>query len=260
MADSVVSQDVIKGRCGMGDNYSDFAMIYDQLMSQGKYNRWGGLIKEAISRYGVAKDVAIDIACGTGNITYFLLDAGFGTVVGIDNSKSMLTIARKKLPQATFIHGDIRQFQLSNGTRADFAVSFYDSLNYLLTDKDMTRAFGSIGANIRPGAIFLFDMNTREHVEASQRNSPRNFRVGDTEVEFVFGGNDRFWTLDIKLIDKATRAVSVERHMERGYNVDDIVPLLEKTGYLLLDVNSEEKKYEDGITRSSRLYFTAQKK
>lgn len=260
MAVTVGSQGVIEGRCGMRDSYSGFAMVYDQLMSREKYNRWNELIMETVSKHGVAKDVAIDIACGTGNITRFLIEAGFVTVIGIDNSTSMLTVARKKLPHVTFVRSDIRRFQLPGGLQANFAVSFYDSLNYLLTDKDMVRALRSIATNIRPGAIFLFDMNTRDHVEASQRYEPREFQIGDTEVEFVFGGKDRIWTLDIRLTDKATQRVSMERHLERGYDADDIVPMLEEAGYLLLDVNSEEKKYEDGITRTSRLYFTAQKK
>ena len=39
---------------------------------------------------------ALDLGCGTGNNSKFLLDYGFGNVIGIDGSKSAIKIARDK--------------------------------------------------------------------------------------------------------------------------------------------------------------------
>jgi ubiquinone/menaquinone biosynthesis C-methylase UbiE len=44
----------------------------------------------------------LDVACGTGFLTQHLR----GDVVGIDQSESMLEIARDRMPHATFVQGD----------------------------------------------------------------------------------------------------------------------------------------------------------
>jgi demethylmenaquinone methyltransferase/2-methoxy-6-polyprenyl-1,4-benzoquinol methylase len=44
----------------------------------------------------------LDIACGTGFLTRHLR----GEVVGLDQSEQMLSLARDRAPEATFVHGD----------------------------------------------------------------------------------------------------------------------------------------------------------
>jgi ubiquinone/menaquinone biosynthesis C-methylase UbiE len=44
----------------------------------------------------------LDVACGTGFLTQHLR----GDIVGLDQSETMLEIAREKAPNATFVHGD----------------------------------------------------------------------------------------------------------------------------------------------------------
>jgi ubiquinone/menaquinone biosynthesis C-methylase UbiE len=44
----------------------------------------------------------LDVACGTGFLTRHLP----GTIVGLDQSESMLAIADERLPQATFVQGE----------------------------------------------------------------------------------------------------------------------------------------------------------
>lgn len=54
----------------------------------------------AISALSPAR--TLDVACGTGFITRHLR----GAVSGLDQSEKMLEIARERLPEATFVHGD----------------------------------------------------------------------------------------------------------------------------------------------------------
>jgi ubiquinone/menaquinone biosynthesis C-methylase UbiE len=44
----------------------------------------------------------LDVACGTGFLTQHLR----GDIVGLDQSETMLEIAREQAPNATFVHGD----------------------------------------------------------------------------------------------------------------------------------------------------------
>ena len=50
-------------------------------------------------------DSFLDVACGTGYLTECLS----GSVIGLDQSASMLAVARRRLPRAAFIRGDALQ-------------------------------------------------------------------------------------------------------------------------------------------------------
>ncbi len=49
--------------------------------------------------------LSLDLGCGTGNYSLELYKKGFG-VIGLDLSKEMLKVARKKIPEILFIKGD----------------------------------------------------------------------------------------------------------------------------------------------------------
>ena len=50
----------------------------------------------------------IDLGCGTGWFAKVLFDRGYTRYIGIDFSPAMIEKARKLLPKATFIIGDLR--------------------------------------------------------------------------------------------------------------------------------------------------------
>jgi ubiquinone/menaquinone biosynthesis C-methylase UbiE len=63
----------------------------------------------------------LDIACGTGFLTQHLP----GTVVGLDQSESMLTIARERLPAATLIRGEALELPFENASFERLFTSFF---------------------------------------------------------------------------------------------------------------------------------------
>lgn len=247
----------IKGK----NEYTVLACFYDRLMTEKKYETWNKIIEDVVKKYSVPRKLCLDIACGTGTISRLLLDKGF-EVIGVDNSSEMLKIARDKVPKAEFIKADIRHFKIYSENKAVMAVSFYDSLNYLLTDRDMVNMFKSVEKNLSKGAIFLFDMNTREHVTASQQANTRIFEEKDFYAVFKYSGEGRIWIIDMDFFIKTKRGVYKllkERHIERGYGEEDIISLLSQTNFNLLKIRKENKVYEDGRERLSRLYFIVKK-
>ena len=241
--------------------YQILARFYDEIMANSKYANWNNLIMEIIREYSVPTGVCLDVACGTGKISEFLVSQGY-KVIGIDKSEEMLEVARKRLPRTDFIKADIRDFNVAGKNKIVMAVSFYDSLNYLLIDEDMTKMFKSVASNLSSGAIFLFDMNTREHMVMSQKAKPKVFKGDDYCVIFKSSGKDRMWILDIDLFIKQKQGsykLYKERHIERGYNKKDIAPLLKKAGLALLDVRCEMKICEDGNSYPNRQYFIIKK-
>ncbi len=244
--------------------YHVMASFYDELMSEKKYLYWKVLINEVINKYKISKKTCLDLACGTGNISKILMEEGF-KIIGVDFSKEMISLAQKKIPKGKFICADLRNFELEKKDikSISFAVSFYDSLNYLLSKKDLLNVFEKVSKNISSGSIFLFDLNSKEHVRVAQKFKPRIFEGKDFYSFFRFSGDRDIWILDIDFFVKNKKNNSYvlfkEKHYEKGYDEKSVKNLLKKSGFNLLEVKKEYKKYENGKNHLSRFYFIAQK-
>lgn len=242
------------------NNYGlEFSKVYDKLMTSSKYEKWNDLIKEQINKYNI-KGNAIDLACGTGAISKMLLDLGFN-VVGVDKSKYMINIAKEKLKKyndkISFIIDDLRTFNTSK--KFNFGVSFYDSLNYLLSIDDLTKVFENIYNHLYPGAYFLFDMNTKEHVSVVSRTPERSFEDEGKNITLNFSGQDNIWGLDI-LIKNGNNVELKEKHLERGYSSEEIKQIAKLTGFECVDIINENKIYWDKKEYLSRQYYVLRKK
>jgi ubiquinone/menaquinone biosynthesis C-methylase UbiE len=87
--------------------YDDFySKIYDNLLVSSHKDRY--IIKQLSEGNINLNDSSniLDIGCGTGNMTNELYKSGMVNVIGLDISKSMITQARKKYPDRTFVRGD----------------------------------------------------------------------------------------------------------------------------------------------------------
>jgi SAM-dependent methyltransferase len=101
----------------------------------------------------------LDVCCGSGHMTRELATRGY-RVTGIDSSAALLEHARLEVPEARFIHADVRDFRLKE--KFDGALSTFDSMNHLLSVDDLGSAFVSVHATLEPTAPFVFDMNTEQ--------------------------------------------------------------------------------------------------
>jgi SAM-dependent methyltransferase len=120
----------------------------------------------------------LDLCCGTGQLSADLHRRGF-RMVGLDGSRAMLRYAHVNAPDAPLIQADVRQFRLK--PRFDAVLCVFDSLNHLLSSEDLSRAFQSVWACLRPGGWFLFDVNTETgylcHWHGSSELATDNHRV-----------------------------------------------------------------------------------
>jgi ubiquinone/menaquinone biosynthesis C-methylase UbiE len=83
---------------------------------------WEVELDEVAARLGaLPPSRTLDIACGTGFITRHLP----GVVVGLDQSPSMIAIARDRFPQAEFVVGDAIELPFPNASFGRVHASFF---------------------------------------------------------------------------------------------------------------------------------------
>jgi SAM-dependent methyltransferase len=137
--------------------YDPFAWIYNQ--------HWGNSflptilpILDNLILGRLKKNTRIlDLCCGTGQLSQKLNALGY-RVTGIDGSSAMLKYARENAPGVEFFQKDARNFKLPYKYHA--VVSTFDSLNHVMTLRELTEVFHSVYRVLRPGGLFLCDLNT----------------------------------------------------------------------------------------------------
>lgn len=128
----------------------------------------------------------LDLCCGTGTLARRLVGRGFVTA-GVDISHGMLQIARRNVPEAMLFQADVGEFALK--TRVDAAVSVFDSLNNVLQPDHLARAFRNVRDVLKPGAAFVFDINTPDAY--GERWDQTFAEVRPDHAFFIRGGFDR---------------------------------------------------------------------
>lgn len=245
--------------------FTALAAVYDAIMADVEYDHWADFVLSYARDQELEVRRALDLACGTGGFTRELLAAGLN-VTGVDGSADMLDVARERLPEVRFEAGDLRTFDL--GEHFDLVTCVFDSLNNLLTPEDLGAAFARAAAHLRPGGLLACDLNTRLGV--------RELWEGD-EVEGVAhaaGGQEvhYHWShhydaaQELGVVQAFCRVMGeggefeefVETHRERGYDPQDVAPLLGPAGFATWEI-VEYPDYAEPGPRTPRVWVFARR-
>jgi len=182
----------------------------------------------------------LDLCCGTGTAVRVLGDHGL-TMSGLDRSKEMLTVAGKKLRdrRVQLYHQELPRFEIrvkGSGARVrlqrfDLITCYFDSLNYLLTERRLRAAFRAVYRHLKPGGWFIFDMNTPHKLKSALMKRQPYTGVSD-EAAWIFrqkapGQNevvDFLLTFFIRTEHHWRRYDEI--HRERGYSNTSIRAML----------------------------------
>lgn len=231
----------------MSDPFTKIAPYYDLLMCRVDYPGWIRYFIQIFERFRIMPKKILDLACGTGTPTLLLARQGY-EMIGMDISKEMLEVANEKAkstlpsynPTIRFIHGDIRDFDLEE--KVDVVISLFDSLNYLLDEKDLLLSYASTYKTLREEGYFIFDMNTQFGLSQYGSNG-KEVREVDGLLSIwrnSFDRNRKIARLDLTLFVKEERRGREipptyqridEVHEERGYAPEVIGKLLKEAGF-----------------------------
>lgn len=149
--------------------FDKMARFYDTMYSKTFSGRMVDYTLEILDKFGYEPETVLDVCCGTGTALLEFSKRGY-KVAGLDRSPGMLAVARKKLSgrKAALYRQELPRFKIApskgpnkkHPRQYDLVTSYFDSLNFLLTEQDLKTAFRSVFHHLRPGGWFVFDMNT----------------------------------------------------------------------------------------------------
>ena len=215
--------------------YQHYAQVYDQSGQLAFSLRMIPYLKGLLSEHPVAGRLMIDLACGTGTVAVAMARAGW-RVWGIDFSAAMLAQARSKATDAglevRWSQQDMRQFALPE--QVDLVTCLYDSMNYMLSSEELLAVFSHTRSALRPGGVFMFDMNTAQAF-ATRWNDETYFTDSDALSTVLKSQYDEYRQRTSVTVTCFCRVGDLyhkvqERHTEQAYPPEQIATFLRDAG------------------------------
>lgn len=242
--------------------YSLFAKYYDAFTENADYAARADYLCALIEKYGIGKGILLDLACGTGSLSFEMEQRGFD-VIGTDISAEMLDEALEKKLQTgsniMFLNQDMCELDLYGTITA--CICTLDSLNHLDSEQKVKAAFSKVSLFSEPGSVFIFDVNTAyKHREVLGENA----FIYENETCFLAWQNevceDTSVNIYLDFFEKQGDFYQRESEFIKEYYYSDTVlkKLLEQTGFELLQIYDDLSFEAPGET-SERKIFVAKR-
>lgn len=227
------------GRQWAEQAYEAMASVYDDFTAHHNYELWLGNLLPKARGHGLRGHRLLDVGCGTGKSFLPMLERGW-EVTACDISTSMLELARAKAGDAAQLSvADMRELPVFG--EFDLVWSLDDAVNYLLSGEELGRALSGMRANLAPGGLLMFDVNTlqayRTFFAEEQRLERGGRRLvwrgqGDGNAPPGSIGEARFEAEP----EDGVAEVETHVHRQRHFPEAEVLELLAASGLECLDV------------------------
>ena len=155
--------------------YDDLAWLWPTLSPPEDYIEEAEFLADLIKSYmSYAPKSMLHLGCGGGHLD-MTMKRHFD-ITGIDKSKHMLGLAEKLNPENRYLSGDMRNVRLEDNFDV---VLLYDGIDYMITEKDLKRAFETAYVHLKNDGIMLTVVE----------KSPTSFRQNETKVQHRVKGD-----------------------------------------------------------------------
>ena len=235
-------------------SYEKFHRFYDLVM--GDRSKAADFTRSLIADHKPDAKAVLEIGCGTGAILGFLADNY--EITGLDRSRPMLALARKRLPHIQFYRQSMVNFHIAR--HFDAIVCVFDSINHLLRFSGWKKTFRQVALHLDNGGLFIFDVNTVGKLRRLTQAPAWSREFGrDLVIIKVDGGRRGLFNWDVKIFEQQ-KARDYRLYHER---ISELA-LLHKQIFAALRERFKQVKVIDpsGVRPSDqaeRLYFVCKK-
>ena len=255
------------------DNYGAISSIYDNINAKVDYKSWADFFEKCFDRFLPSRpELVLDLACGTGSMTFELAGRGYD-MIGVDGSSDMLNVAYDRkydfdLPRdVLFLLQDMREFELYGTVGA--VTCCLDSVNYLVGEGELDECFSLVHNYLDPDGLFLFDVNTPhkfENIYGSNTYVYEEEECGNNAFciwQNFYDSESRICDFSLTVFEKEDKSEKYLRRdeiqSERCYSKEEINEALCKSGFELLGIYSDFE-FMDARDTDERWYFIARAK
>ena len=247
----------------MNNQYSSLAGVYDILNADFDYASYARFIDEQIKEHVRDASLVLDLACGTGKMTFALNELGYD-MTGIDLSPDMLSCAQetsldKGINNILWLCQDMTDFELY-GT-VDACSCCLDSINYLTKLSDVEKCFLLVHNYLIPNGIFIFDVNSEYRFNTVYASNDYILENDGTLCAWhnEYNKKTKICKFYLSIFNENEdglyeRFDEVQR--ERCYSLNQISSLLKKTGFEIIGAYADFDKKEIGDT-DEKWFFVA---
>ncbi len=187
----------------------------------------------------------LHIGCGGGHHDY-TLKKNFD-LTSFDLSKEMIEHARKLNPEVTYYVGDMRSARLE---KTFDAVIIPESINYMLTEKDLGAAFKTAFIHLRQGGVLC--TFAEYHKDRFQQNMTWSAMLNKGNIDITFIQNnydpdpsDTFFEATFVYLIRRDGRLEVETDLHRQgiFEAEVWIRLLKDAGFEIETAESDSGKY-----------------
>lgn len=211
----------------------ELAYIHDVGFSDYALKSAPGIL-EILESHKIRDGLVLDLGCGSGILTQALTKAGY-RVLGVDISESMLSIARRRVPDADFILGSLFQIDIPP---CNAVISVGECFNYLLDPEGdragVVKLCDRIYNGLAAGGLLIFDI--AEPGQVSPGSTSQGFKEGEDWIVMFEKSEDREREiLTRKIISLRQVGEHYRRddevHQQQLYKAADLAAELRKVGF-----------------------------
>ncbi|MDA3837896.1 MAG: methyltransferase domain-containing protein [Candidatus Delongbacteria bacterium] len=240
--------------------FNKIAQHYDMIMQPFDYNDLVDYLDDLIIGAGGERTNVLDLGCGTSEELIYFRQLGY-EVAGLDMSEEMIKISEYKHPGVDFFQENMINFKLKK--KYDNIISCFDTINYIIDKKKLSKCFASTNKAMNKGGVFLFDFNT----VFGLIDEWEGVRIEETDDFFIsYDSNFNYdnLVLECKMKffireEEGKYASFDETHYERGYTSVEIKELLKLNGFKLVKLLPFLKRKATKDTKLDRYQAVAVK-
>jgi len=235
--------------------FNDMGADWEAIVNARDAEKEVGFVESVVSTRGLI----LDLCCGTGRHSIILRRKGWNAV-GIDLSKNLLAIAKKRMKTAganlPLVRGDLRYLPFKNEV-FNSIINMFTSFGYLPTESEDLKSLLEVNRILRKNGKFLLDLHNRDHIiKFFQERDWAEFepfyllekRSLDLENNKLIG----YWTL----IEKGTGQIKSIKHEVRSYTLSRIEQLLDEAGLTVKEVYGGYEKQEFNLDANRMILLT----
>lgn len=221
--------------------YTKLAEIYDDVMRDVDYRLWADFIDALMLQHHPDPKKILELACGTGSVSYELLNIVDFNITGTDKSPAMIKRAREKKEPDQNIRFEVMDFlDVQLDQKFDIVFSVFDSINYLLEPSQVSQFLKQSKKLLRPNSLLIFDFTTpKNSVESIDYLDNEEGMTGDG-YHFLrkshYDTESQIHTNDFKIKKLADDGETVletyqEKHQQRAYPLQKMLDIIGKSAY-----------------------------